>query len=143
MTSRKLLGAMVVAGAAISAVPASAQSTAFGPVESRTFHWKPGTAIERPPANCQSNIDWLLVRSPGAASSKTVDVTPKVTQLFEKSTFPASSCVAPDCIPLFIKVTERDAVGSRKVTLKHADGRTATTTFDVVENAGRCDYPKK
>jgi hypothetical protein len=41
-----------------------------------------------------------------------------------------------------VKVTDKDAPGTRTVTLTSKDGRKVTTTFDVAENAGRCDYPK-
>ena len=50
--------------------------------------------------------------------------------------------MAPNCLQLYVKVTSKDPVGPRTVTVKHADGRTLTTTFDVPEHAGRCDYPK-
>lgn len=140
---RKLFGSVVVVTLAVCASPASGQ-TPFGPIESRTFHWKPGASIELPPADgCQMNVDWLLIRAPGIANAKSVDVTPKVGQTFDKQGFPSSNCAGPDCLPLWVKVTARDVAGPRTVTAKHADGRTITTTMDVVANAGRCDYPKK
>lgn len=139
MTARKVFSAMFVAAAAVAALPASAEAP-FGPVSERTFHWKPGTSIEKAGANCQSNSDWLIIRGPGVANAKSVDVTPR-TQVWDKQTFPSSACVAPDCYQLFIKATKNDAAGTRTVTLTHADGRKLTTTFDIVENAGRCDYP--
>lgn len=138
---RKLFGSVVVVTLAVVASPASGQS-AFGPVSERTFHWKPGTVIETVPDNCASNIDWLLVRAPGIANAKSIEVTPKVSQVFDKQGFPASNCTGPDCLPVFIKVTGKDVAGTRTFTAKHADGRTVTTTFEVKPNAGRCDYPK-
>ena len=146
---RKLLGSVLVVSLAVFASPASGQGNpakqggAFGPLESRTFHWKPGTVIETvPAASCASNVDWLLVRAPGIANAKTIDVTPKVSQVDEKHAFPASNCTGPDCLPVFIKITDKDVAGPRTLTAKHADGRTITTTFDVNANTGRCDYPK-
>lgn len=144
MMARKLLGSMFIAMILATVTTASGDSpAAFGPVESRTFHFKPGTGIEAASASCASNIDWLLIRGPGIANAKTIDVSPKVSQVFEKQGFPASNCAGPDCLPVFIKITGKDAPGTRTVTAKHADGRTVTTTFDVSANAGRCDYPKK
>jgi hypothetical protein len=55
---------------------------------------------------------------------------------------PPSNCTGPDCLPVFIKITAKDAPGPRTFTAKHADGRTISTTFDVNPNSGRCDYPK-
>jgi hypothetical protein len=133
---------MIMAAAAVGVAPASADApAAFGPVASRSFHWKAGTAIERAPEGCQSNSDWLVVRGPGVANAKSVDVSPR-TSIWDKQSFPSSACVAPDCYQVFVKVTSKDAPGPRTLTLKHADGRSVTTTFDVTENAGRCDYPK-
>lgn len=140
MAARKVFSAMFVVAAAAAALPASADAP-FGPVSERTFHWKPGASIERAGAECQSNSDWLIIRGPGVANVKSVDVTPR-TQFWDKQTFPSSSCVAPDCYQLFVKVTDKDAPGTRTVTLTSKDGRKVTTTFDVAENAGRCDYPK-
>lgn len=143
MTPRKLLGLVFVATVAVTATSASGDTPPkFGPVDSRTFHWKAGTSIEVPTANCTSNIDWLLVRGTGIADAK-IDVSPKVSMAQSQSAFPASNCTGPDCIPIYIKITDRDAPGTRTVTAKSKDGRTITTTFDVVANAGRCDYPKK
>ena len=141
---RKVVISTMLVAAALALVPegASAQApAAFGPVESRTFHFKPGTALERASANCSNNADWLIVRGPGVANTKRVEVSPRVS-VWDKQTFPSSDCVGPNCFQMLVKVTERDAVGPHTVTLKNADGRTVTTTFDVVENAGRCDYPK-
>jgi hypothetical protein len=132
---RKLLGSVVVVTLAVCASPASGQGNSFGPVESRTFHWKPGTVIETVPASCASNIDWLLVRAPGIANAKSVEVTPKVSQVADKHAFPASNCTGPDCLPVFIKITAKDAPGPRTFTAKHADGRTISTTFDVNPNS--------
>lgn len=140
MTARKLFSAMFVVAAAVAVAPASAEAP-FGPVSERTFHWKPGTTIERASADCQSNSDWLVIRGAGVANVKSVDITPR-TFVWDKQSFPSSACVAPDCYQLFIKVTDKDAPGTRTVTLTSKDGRKVTTTFDVVENAGRCDYPK-
>ena len=144
MMARKLLGSMFVATILATVTAASGDSPAsFGPVESRTFHFKPGTGIEATNASCASNSDWLLVRAPGIANAKSVDVTPKVSQVYDNHGFPASNCAGPDCLPVFIKITGKDAPGPRTLTAKHSDGRTVTTTFDVSANAGRCDYPNK
>lgn len=143
MMPRKLLGWMFVATIAVTATSASGDAPPkFGPVEGRAFHWKGGTSIERATDNCQSNIDWLLVRAPGIADAR-IEVSPKVSQAIAHSSFPASNCAGPDCVPIYIKLTSRDAPGPRTVTAKSKDGRTISTTFDVIENAGRCDYPKK
>lgn len=140
--ARRIFAAMIMATTAGIAVPAGAEAPAtFGPVAERTFHWKAGTTIERAGASCQSNSDWLIVRGPGLASTKSVDVTPR-THVWDKQSFPSSACVAPDCYQLFVKVTDKDAPGTRTVTLTSKDGKKVTTTFDVVENAGRCDYPQ-
>ncbi len=145
MMARKVMAATIVAtvSAIAAVVPANAQApAAFGPVAERSFHWRPGQSIERAPANCQSNSDWLIVKGPGLASTKSVDVSPR-TQAWDKQTFPLNACEGPDCYQVFVKVTNKDAPGTRTVTLTHADGRKVTTTFEVLENAGRCDYPKK
>lgn len=143
MTARMLFGAMITTAVAVAVTPASGQaSSAFGPVQSDTFYFKSGTSIERPGNNCKSNIDWLLVKGSGVASAKSVDVSPRIGQSWLGSGFPSTSCTGPDCLPVYIKITSKDAVGSRTVTLKSSDGRTVTTTFTVAENAGRCDYPK-
>ena len=142
MAIRKIFAAMMVSAVAVSVAPANAEApAAFGPVASRAFHWKPGTTIERAGAGCSNNADWLIVKGPGVANTKSVDVTPR-TSAWDNQSFPSSACVGPDCYQMLVKVTDKDAPGTRTVTLKHADGRTTTTTFDVVENAGRCDYPK-
>ncbi|AKU93577.1 hypothetical protein AKJ09_00241 [Labilithrix luteola] len=115
---------------------------AFGPVEGGSFHFVPGAKIERPTAaGCNNNADIFLIRGPNVANAKHVDVSPK-TYIWEKQAFPTTDCVAPNCLQMFVRVTNKDAPGPRTVTLKHADGRTITTTFDVTENAGRCDYPQ-
>jgi hypothetical protein len=142
MTARQIFAAMTMAAVAVSVAPASAEGpAAFGPIESRSFHFKPGTTIERASSDCKSNSDWLIVKGAGAANAKSIDVSPR-TSVWDKQSFPSSDCVAPDCYQMLIKVTDKDAPGTRTVTLKHADGRKTTTTFDVIENAGRCDYPK-
>src|SRR6185295_9927439 len=87
----------------------------FGPVDGRVFHWKGGTTIEAPTDNCDSNIDWLLVRGTGIANAK-VDVSPKVSMANANSKFPANTCTGPDCVPIYIKITSRDAPGTRTVT---------------------------
>lgn len=118
-------------------------ATPFGPVDSRDFYFHKGTAIERPTKDCGWNFDWLLVKGPGLASKKSVDVTPAISERNQDGWFPSSGCTAPDCLQLLLKVTSRDPVGPRTVTIAHADGRKVTTTFDVVENTtGRCDAPK-
>jgi hypothetical protein len=124
-------------------VTAEQEGAAFGPVESRAFHWFSGTSIERAPddTSCNYNSDWLIVHGPDVASAKLVDVSPR-TYIWYKGSFPLSGCVAPDCLAIYVKTTSRDEPGTRTLTLKHADGRTATTTFDVIENEGRCDYPR-
>jgi hypothetical protein len=144
MTARKLIGVVFIAGIGAIATTASGDTPAkFGPLDSRVFHWKGGTSIERPTDNCASNIDWLLVRAPGIANAKQIDVSPKVSMFQSNSSFPASNCTGTDCVPIYVKITSKDAAGTRTVTAKSGDGRTITTTFDVIENAGRCDYPKK
>lgn len=144
MTARKLFGAMIMTAVPLLAVtPASGQGlSAFGPVQSDTFYFKSGTSIERPGNNCKSNIDWLLVKGTGLANAKSVDVSPRVGQAWLGGGFPATSCTAPDCLPVYIKISPKDAVGAKTLTIKSSDGRTVTTTFNVVENAGRCDYPQ-
>lgn len=132
-------------GAAVSGAGRTAFADAplpFGPVESRSFHFVPGTKLERASADCKNNADILLLRGPNVANAKSVDVSPK-TYTWDRQAFPTTECVAPNCLQMFVRVTNKDAPGPRTVTLKHADGRTITTTFDVTENAGRCDYGDK
>jgi hypothetical protein len=137
-----MVAVATLTGASGGSGEAQAQGAeAFGPVASRTFHWKPGTAIEKAERDCKNNSDWLFVRGPNVANAKSIDVSPR-TSNWSKQSLPTTDCVAPDCVQLFVRVTDRDDVGARTVTLKHADGRTVTTTFDVTTNAGRCDYPK-
>lgn len=142
MMARYLFSGSLVTMLAVSASPASGQSPASS-IESRSFHFHPGTVIERSTDDCMSNIDWLLVRAPGIANAARVDVSPPVSRVWDNGRFPSTACVGPDCLPVFLKVTSRDAAGPRTVTVKYGEGRTATTTFEVVANAGRCDFPKK
>jgi hypothetical protein len=114
----------------------------FGPVASRSFQFKGGTTFEKPGAGCSFNADFLFLRGPGVANAKNIDVSPRMGN-WDKQSLPTTDCVAPDCTGLLLKATDRDAVGTRTVTLKHADGRSITTTFDLIANAGRCDYPAK
>jgi hypothetical protein len=136
-----VLATTAIAGDALAEAPAT-----FGPIESRTFAWKPGTAIERPADTvCHNNADYLIVRGPNVANVKSIDVSPKVLTWERQQAIPSiNTCAAGDnnCLQIMVKVTRQDAPGARTVTLKHADGRTLTTTFDIVPNAGRCDYGK-
>jgi hypothetical protein len=109
----------------------------FGPVEARTFIEKPGTAIEVPGADCHWNSDYLFIKGPNVASAKAIDVSPQVWT--REGGVPTSDCVAPNCLQLFVSIDKKPTAGTRTVTLKHADGRKITTTFDVVANKGRCD----
>jgi hypothetical protein len=115
----------------------------FGPIESRSFHLKPGVALEKPGADCSNNTDVLLITGPNVASAKKIDVSPRTYTFENKNYVPTNACVAPNCKQVYVSVDSKDAVGTRTLTLKHADGRTLTTTFEVPENAGRCDVPKK
>lgn len=141
MAARMMLGATVMAAVLGAGMSASAQApAAFGPVSDRAFHFKSGTSIERAGKDCQNNSDWLILRGPGLASAKSLDISPR-TQNWDKQSFQLNACSGPDCYQVFVKVNDKDAPGPRTVTLTHADGRKVTTTFDVIENAGRCDYP--
>jgi hypothetical protein len=112
----------------------------FGPVESRSFLYKPGTAIELPGADCHLNLDYLFIKGPNVAQAKQIDASPTIwTRFSAQSSVPTSDCVAPNCAQLYVNVDKRPPPGPRTVTLKHADGRTITTTFDLLPNAGRCD----
>jgi hypothetical protein len=114
----------------------------FGPIESRTFTFKAGTAIEASRSDCHWNSDYLFIKGPNVANAKKIDTTPDVFTRFTKpGGVPTTDCVAPNCVQLYVGVDKRHAPGPRTVTLKHSDGRTITTTFDVVPNAGRCDTP--
>jgi hypothetical protein len=123
------------------AVSDAGAADAFGPIESRSFLMKPGTVIERPPADCPFNLDHLFIRGTNVANAKSVDVSPKVWQSDNaRWRVPTTECVAPNCIQLLVQVVKSDAAGPRTLKLKHADGRTLTATFDVTENTtGRCD----
>lgn len=130
---------------AVASSPVVHEATAaepFGPVESRSFLAKPGTTIELPAGTCNWNSDYLFIKGPNVSSVKQIDVTPSIWTRYTKAGgVPTSDCVAPNCVQLFVSVDKKPAPGPRTVTLKHADGRTTTTTFDVVANAGRCDKP--
>ena len=134
--ARKIFAAMFVTATFVGLAPASAQAPG---VESRTFHFKAGTAIEKPGADCANNMDWLLVKGPGIADAKNVKVTPHTATWQQK--FPSTICEAPNCFPLFIKIDKNDAVGPRTVSFNMGGGKEVTTTFEVVANAGRCDAP--
>ena len=120
--------------------------TPFGPVQSRSFAWKPGTAIEQAPdKGCNHNGDFFVIRGPAVQAAKSIDVTPRVAAFERQVPIPSvNTCKQgeTDCVQLYIKITGKDAPGERVVTLTHADGRTLKTTFDVVASAGRCDYPQ-
>jgi hypothetical protein len=143
---RKVIASTFVMAAALALIPggdAIAQTPApFGPIAERTFAWKPGTTIEKPTAECSNNADWLLIRGPGVANAKTLDVTPHTGAQWERNAPTTGTCMAPDCVQLYVKITPQNNAGTYTVALKHADGRSITTTVDVVANAGRCDYPK-
>ena len=130
------LAAIVPCGEAYADAP-----PAFGPVAERTFAWKPGTTIERPTGDCR-NSDWLLIRGPGVANAKSLDVTPHTPSAWDRNTPTTGTCLAPDCAQIYVKITSRMELGTYTVALKHADGRSLSTTVEVVPNAGRCDYPK-
>jgi hypothetical protein len=143
---RKLIGTTFVMAAALAIVPGgdalADAPAAFGPVAERTFAWKPGTTIEKPTADCNNNADWLLIRGPGVANAKSLDVTPRTPAQWERNSPTTGTCMAPDCVQIYVKVTPQLNTGTYTVALKHADGRTLSTSVDVVANAGRCDYPK-
>ena len=112
----------------------------FGPIEQRGFVIKPGTALEKPGAGCSGNSDVLFINGPNVSSLKSVDVTPKVGTFDNQKFVPTNLCAAPNCAQILVKVSESTPPGPRTVTLKHTDGRTTTTTFDIVDNtSGRCD----
>jgi hypothetical protein len=136
-------GFSTLAALALASSPASHEATAaeaFGPVESRTFLSKPGASIEIPGADCGWNIDYLFIKGPNVASVKQVDVAPNIWTKFNKGAgAPTTDCAAPNCVQITVSTDKRTAAGPRTVTLKHNDGRTITTTFDAIPNAGRCD----
>ena len=147
MNAKKLFSASVFAilGIAFALPTMTARADApapFGPVQSRAFHFKGGTSLEKPGANCSFNADWLIMKGPGVANAKSIDVAPRMGN-WDRQSLPTTDCVAPDCTMVLVKATGKDDVGARTVTLKHADGRSVTTTFEVPANAGRCDYPAK
>lgn len=114
----------------------------FGPVESRSFNLHAGTSIEATKADCHWNNDYLFIRGPNVAKAKQIDVSPQAWSRFMKDGgVPTTECAAPNCAQLYLGINGKQAPGPRTVTLKHADGRTLTTTFDVIPNAGRCDTP--
>lgn len=126
--------------AAIGLSPEATAAEAFGPVESRTFLSRPGAAIELPAADCSWNNDYLFIKGPNVAAAKQIDVSPSIfTRHHKGGAVPTSDCAAPNCVQLTVSTDKRTAAGGRTVTLKHSDGRTITTTFDAVANAGRCD----
>jgi hypothetical protein len=119
--------------------------TPFGPVDARAFAFKGGTKIEKAPdTGCKNNSDWLVMHGANLANVKSVDVVPKVWSWDHKQkTIPSTNtCAVGDanCAQIFVLLTSQDAPGTRTVTLTATDGRKSTTTFDVVPNAGRCDY---
>src|SRR5262245_60726555 len=125
-TVKVRLNALLMLAAALTAVGVGGDAQAdppasFGPIESRAFAWKPGTAIERPAdSNCNSNSDWFVIRGPNLANVKTIDVSPKVSAWDRQMAIPAvSTCAAGDnnCMQIFVKVTKQDAPGARTVTL--------------------------
>lgn len=139
------LSVLVVSVVGVGFPPAATDAMAaepFGPVESRTFTFRPGTSLEASRSDCHWNQDYLFIRGPNVANTKQMDVSPSVFSRYTKQGgVPTTECVAPNCVQLYVGVDKRHAPGARTVTLKHADGRTTTTTFDVVANAGRCDTP--
>jgi len=144
MLARTLFGfGLVSAIALMSATDASADAPApFGPVSNRAFYIKAGTSVERAGPKCNYNVEWLFINGAGLANAKSVDITPRLPS-WSRNGIPSSACSGPDCLQVMIKIGNREPVGPRTVTIKAADGRTVTTTFDVVENAGRCDYGEK
>lgn len=141
MVKKQVILGVFLVGAATIALPASAQAPGFGPVASSHFHWKGGSTIERPTDDCQMNSDWLLIEGTNVGTTKKLEISPR-TQNSYKHSFPLTQCSGAGCFQAFIKISPRDPVGPRTVTLTDGAGKTATTTFEVVENAGRCDYPK-
>ena len=120
--------------------PAPAAPSPFGPVASINFYEHPGTTIEQPKDGC-GNADILIIRGTGLGNAKSADITPK-TSVTDRNTVRTDKygCNDADCLQITIKLASSDATGTRTVTIKHNDGRTLTTTFDVTANAGRCDY---
>jgi hypothetical protein len=121
---------------------------AFGPVDTRAFAFKGGTKIEKAPdSGCKNNSDWLVIHGANLANFKSLDVTPKTSgwDHAQKTIPAANTCAVGDanCVQIFVLLTSSDAPGTRTVTLTSSDGRKLTTTFDVVPNAGRCDYGAK
>jgi hypothetical protein len=137
------LSALVVSAVAIApAAPDAMAAEPFGPIESRTFTFHAGTTIEASRSDCHWNSDYLFIRGPNVAATKQADAAPPVFSRFTKpGGVPTTDCAAPNCVQLYVGVDKRHAPGPRTVTLKHPDGRTLTTTFDVIPNAGRCDTP--
>lgn len=137
-----IFGLTLLATTAPGTISEASAADPFGPIESRTFHLKPGTTLEKPGADCTSNADVLLITGPNVASAKTVDVAPRTYAFENRSYVPTSGCAAPNCKQVYLSVSPKDPAGTRTLTLKHADGRTITTTIEVPESAGRCDVPK-
>lgn len=124
------------------AAPDAMAAEAFGPVEGRSFTFRPGTSIEATKTDCHWNNDYLFIKGPNVATAKQIDVSPQVwSRYMSRGGVPTTECAAPNCVQLYLGIDKRQTPGTRTVTLKHADGRTLTTTFDVVPNAGRCDTP--
>jgi hypothetical protein len=117
----------------------------FGPVDSRAFAVKGGSNIEKvPTTGCSNNSDWLVIHGANLSTVKSFDVAPTVWTMKHKTIPSANTCAKGDlnCTQLFVMLTSQDALGTRTVTLTAPDGRKLTTTFDVIPNAGRCDYAK-
>jgi hypothetical protein len=141
-TSKKFASTLIVTlalGAATTPSLDAGAAEPFGPVESRSFALKPGAAIEKAAADCAFNNDVLFVHGPNVAAMKSAEITPKVWANDHQPRIPSTVCPAPNCAQISLAISPSTPVGPRTVTLKHPDGRTATTTFDVVDNAGRCD----
>lgn len=144
MTARTLIFATMFALATV--VPGGLESDAyadpppFGPVSSAGFYFHPGTTIEQPKEGC-GNADAILIRGPGLGNAKSFDISPK-TSITDRNVANTDkyNCKNADCLQITIKLSPSDAVGTRTVTMTSTDGRTVTTTFEVVANAGRCDY---
>lgn len=145
MLARKLLFAttlaLVLVASGATASEGLADAPPFGPISSTTFTFVTGTTLEQPKGDCV-NGDVLLIRGPGLGNAKSADVTPRTFSYPNNKNRDKYGCEAPDCYQLFFQLTSKDAVGSRTVTMKSADGRTVMTKFDIVANAGRCDYQK-
>jgi hypothetical protein len=144
MTARKLLFAATVALAVVASVATQSEAAdpaPFGPIASSSFTFVKGTSLEAPKGQCV-NGDVLLIRGPGLGNAKSADVSPRTFAYPNNQNRDKYGCEAPDCYQLFFQLSSKDAVGPRTVTLKSADGRSVTTKFDIVANAGRCDYQK-